>query len=307
MTASRAPQTPPRRPPTLPSRPHLFFSRLFLLPVRGLSALRSPPLLGFRFSPFPLPLLLLFVHPFRWAEPLLRLYRPRKPPFPLPMYTIPLSQAVYCANPDAVDSCYKLCPAADVVSIGVRVGSYLQASSLPPLHPSFPSPRFPSSRPVLEVPNSPLSDTGHRLLRAGSLRARRGRGAFLFFLQFPLFEAANLSRCRLNRCGCHFPSLSPFLQLVVSSSTSFVPFLPFHPSFLPFILPVLSFSSSPTCHSPLLLSSDFSILQGTITLHHTVVVTLLSHLPYIATLAGNNSLTSCPYPPHVPLALQRPH
>lgn len=42
-------------------------------------------------------------------------------------YVIPLSQAVYCSNPDAVESCLKLCPAADVVSIGVRLGSYLQA------------------------------------------------------------------------------------------------------------------------------------------------------------------------------------
>lgn len=32
--------------------------------------------------------------------------------------------------------------------------------------------------------------------------------------------------------------------------------------------------------------------QGTITLHHTVIVALLSHLPYISTLAGMNSLTS---------------
>jgi hypothetical protein len=42
-------------------------------------------------------------------------------------YVVPLAQAVYCSNPDAVESCVKLCPAADVVSIGVRLGSYLQA------------------------------------------------------------------------------------------------------------------------------------------------------------------------------------
>ncbi|GAA6020134.1 hypothetical protein JCM11491_005538 [Sporobolomyces phaffii] len=40
---------------------------------------------------------------------------------------VPLPQAVYCANPDAVASCWKLCPAADTVSIGVRLGCYLQA------------------------------------------------------------------------------------------------------------------------------------------------------------------------------------
>lgn len=38
-----------------------------------------------------------------------------------------------------------------------------------------------------------------------------------------------------------------------------------------------------------------------ITMHHTIVVILLSHLPYIATLSGLNSLTSCvfllPKPP----------
>ncbi|GAA5819983.1 hypothetical protein JCM10212_005636 [Sporobolomyces blumeae] len=40
---------------------------------------------------------------------------------------VPLAQAVYCSNPDAVDHCWKLCPAADTVSIGVRLGAYLQA------------------------------------------------------------------------------------------------------------------------------------------------------------------------------------
>lgn len=40
---------------------------------------------------------------------------------------IPLPQAVYCANPDAVASCWKLCPAIDTVSIGVRLGCYVQA------------------------------------------------------------------------------------------------------------------------------------------------------------------------------------
>lgn len=33
--------------------------------------------------------------------------------------------------------------------------------------------------------------------------------------------------------------------------------------------------------------------QGSVTLHHTVIITLLSHLPYISTLAGMNTLTSC--------------
>lgn len=42
---------------------------------------------------------------------------------------IPLDRAAYCANPDAVAECIKLCPAAEVVSIGVRVGTYLQVLS----------------------------------------------------------------------------------------------------------------------------------------------------------------------------------
>lgn len=33
--------------------------------------------------------------------------------------------------------------------------------------------------------------------------------------------------------------------------------------------------------------------QGHVTLHHTVIITLLSHLPYISTLAGMNTLTTC--------------
>ena len=43
--------------------------------------------------------------------------------------TIPLDRAFYCANPDAVYECIKMCPAAEVVSIGVRVGTYLQCSA----------------------------------------------------------------------------------------------------------------------------------------------------------------------------------
>ena len=42
---------------------------------------------------------------------------------------IPLDRAVYCANPDAVYECIKMCPAAEVVSIGVRVGTYLQCGA----------------------------------------------------------------------------------------------------------------------------------------------------------------------------------
>ncbi|BGP22276.1 hypothetical protein Rt10032_c07g3248 [Rhodotorula toruloides] len=112
-------------------------------------------------------------------------------------YVIPLSQAVYCSNPDAVESCLKLCPAADVVSIGVRLGSYLQA---------------------------------------------------LAYFALVLFAP--------DEGGAE----SMWLGLSVS------------------------FSFLMACYVQLFL--------GTITLHHTVVVILLSHLPYIATLAGMNSLTT---------------
>jgi len=44
-------------------------------------------------------------------------------------HIIPLERAVYCANPDAVETCLRICAAPDQVSIGVRVGSYLQAVS----------------------------------------------------------------------------------------------------------------------------------------------------------------------------------
>ncbi|BGP53386.1 hypothetical protein JCM8202v2_000945 [Rhodotorula sphaerocarpa] len=110
---------------------------------------------------------------------------------------IPLDRAVYCANPDAVAECIKLCPAAEVVSIGVRVGTYLQVLSY-----------------------------------------------FLLVLVAPDEGGAE----------------SMWLGLSVS------------------------FSFLAACYVQLYL--------GTITLHHTVVVALLSHLPYISTLAGMNSLTS---------------
>ncbi|BGP29477.1 hypothetical protein JCM10296v2_001216 [Rhodotorula toruloides] len=110
---------------------------------------------------------------------------------------IPLSQAVYCSNPDAVESCLKLCPAADVVSIGVRLGSYLQA---------------------------------------------------LAYFALVLFAP--------DEGGAE----SMWLGLSVS------------------------FSFLMACYVQLFL--------GTITLHHTVAVILLSQLPYIATLAGMNSLTT---------------
>ncbi|GJN87981.1 hypothetical protein Rhopal_000936-T1 [Rhodotorula paludigena] len=45
------------------------------------------------------------------------------------VYIVPLDKAVYCANPDAVEACVKICAAADQVSIGVRLGSYIQAFS----------------------------------------------------------------------------------------------------------------------------------------------------------------------------------
>ncbi|BGP13365.1 hypothetical protein JCM10213_005791 [Rhodosporidiobolus nylandii] len=113
------------------------------------------------------------------------------------LYTIPIAQAVYCANPDAIAECIKLCPAADVVSIGVRLGCYLQAVAYFAL--------------VLFAPDEGGAE-------------------------------------------------SMWLGLSVS------------------------FSFLAACYIQMFL--------GTITLHHVVVVTLLSHLPYIATLAGMNSLTS---------------
>ncbi|GAA5865828.1 hypothetical protein JCM3774_003111 [Rhodotorula dairenensis] len=111
--------------------------------------------------------------------------------------TIPLDRAVYCANPDAVAACIKLCPAAEVVSIGVRVGTYLQC------------------------------------------------GAYFILVLFAPDEGG---------------AESMWLGLSVS------------------------FSFLAACYVQLYL--------GTITLHHTVIVALLSHLPYISTLAGMNSLTS---------------
>jgi hypothetical protein len=42
------------------------------------------------------------------------------------MFTIPLEQATYCANPDLVDGCIKICSAADVSAIGTS--SYHTAS-----------------------------------------------------------------------------------------------------------------------------------------------------------------------------------
>ncbi|GAA5973626.1 hypothetical protein JCM11641_005049, partial [Rhodosporidiobolus odoratus] len=113
------------------------------------------------------------------------------------LYTIPIERAVYCADPDAVATCIKICAAADVVSIGVRVGSYLQAIAYFAL--------------VLFAPDEGGAE-------------------------------------------------SMWLGLSVS------------------------FSFLAACYIQMFL--------GTITLHHVVVVNLLSHLPYIATLAGMNSLTS---------------
>ncbi|GAA5970851.1 hypothetical protein JCM8115_007018, partial [Rhodotorula mucilaginosa] len=110
---------------------------------------------------------------------------------------IPLDRAVYCANPDAVYECIKMCPAAEVVSIGVRVGTYLQC------------------------------------------------GAYFILVLFAPDEGG---------------AESMWLGLSVS------------------------FSFLAACYVQLYL--------GTITLHHTVIVALLSHLPYISTLAGMNSLTS---------------
>ncbi|GAA5979402.1 hypothetical protein JCM10908_002910 [Rhodotorula pacifica] len=111
--------------------------------------------------------------------------------------SIPLDRAIYCASPDAVAECIKLCPAAEVVSIGVRIGTYLQC------------------------------------------------GAYFVLVLFAPDEGG---------------AESMWLGLSVS------------------------FSFLAACYVQLYL--------GTITLHHTVIVALLSHLPYISTLAGMNSLTS---------------
>ncbi|GAA5940551.1 hypothetical protein JCM1841_001267 [Sporobolomyces salmonicolor] len=112
-------------------------------------------------------------------------------------HVVPLAQAVYCANPDAVSFCIKLCAAPDVCSIGVRLGSYLRAVCFFAL--------------VIVAPDEGGAD-------------------------------------------------SMWLGLSVS------------------------FSFIVTCYIQLII--------GTITMLQTVVVTLLSHLPYVATLAGMNSLTS---------------
>ncbi|GAA6047754.1 hypothetical protein JCM3770_001761 [Rhodotorula araucariae] len=112
-------------------------------------------------------------------------------------HVIPLERAVYCANPDAVESCIKICAAADQVSIGVRLGSYIQAVSY-----------------------------------------------FVLVLVAPDEGGAE----------------SMWLGLSIS------------------------FSFLAACYIQLYL--------GSVTLHHTVIITLLSHLPYISTLAGMNTLTS---------------
>ncbi|BGP45413.1 hypothetical protein JCM10450v2_001231 [Rhodotorula kratochvilovae] len=112
-------------------------------------------------------------------------------------HVIPLERAVYCANPDAVATCIKICAAADQVSIGVRLGSYLQAVSY-----------------------------------------------FILVLVAPDEGGAE----------------SMWLGLSIS------------------------FSFLAACYIQLYL--------GSVTLHHTVIITLLSHLPYISTLAGMNTLTS---------------
>ncbi|GAA5908725.1 uncharacterized protein JCM6883_004152 [Sporobolomyces salmoneus] len=110
---------------------------------------------------------------------------------------IPLPQAVYCSNPDAVQSCWKLCPAADTVSIGVRLGCYLQAIAF-----------------------------------------------FVLCLVAPDEGGAES------------------LWLGLSVSFCFV------------------------------ASNYIMLWLHMITMHHTIIVILLSHLPYIATLSGLNSLTS---------------
>ncbi|GAA5842957.1 hypothetical protein JCM3766R1_005713, partial [Sporobolomyces carnicolor] len=110
---------------------------------------------------------------------------------------IPLPQAVYCANPDAVASCWKLCPAIDTVSIGVRLGCYVQAIAFFVL--------------VLVAPDEGGAES---------------------------------------------------LWLGLSVSFCFV------------------------------ATNYIMLWLHMITMHHTIVVILLSHLPYIATLSGLNSLTS---------------
>jgi len=37
---------------------------------------------------------------------------------PAAMFTVPIAQATYCANPDLVEGCIKICAAADVSAIG---------------------------------------------------------------------------------------------------------------------------------------------------------------------------------------------
>ncbi|GAA6043037.1 hypothetical protein JCM8097_005126 [Rhodosporidiobolus ruineniae] len=113
------------------------------------------------------------------------------------LYTKPIAEAVYCADPDAVAACIKLCAAPDVVSIGVRVGSYLQAVAYFAL--------------VLFAPDEGGAES---------------------------------------------------MWLGLSVSFSF------------------------------LAAGYLQMYLGTITLHHIICVMLLSHLPYVSTLAGMNSLTS---------------
>ncbi|ORY90914.1 hypothetical protein BCR35DRAFT_328668 [Leucosporidium creatinivorum] len=113
------------------------------------------------------------------------------------MFTTPIAQATYCANPDLVEECIKICAAADVSAIGLRLGSYLQAIAFFVL--------------VLVAPDE------------GGAEA---------------------------------------LWLSLSVSYAFI------------------------------LTNYVQLYLGSITLHHTIVVITLSTLPYIATLAGMNSLTS---------------
>ncbi|GAA5905850.1 hypothetical protein JCM8208_003355 [Rhodotorula glutinis] len=112
-------------------------------------------------------------------------------------HIIPLERAVYCANPDAVETCLRICAAPDQVSIGVRVGSYLQAVSY-----------------------------------------------FVLVLVAPDEGGAE----------------SVWLGLSISFS--------------------------------FLFALIMQLVYGSVTLHHAVIITLLSHLPYISTLSGMNTLTS---------------
>ncbi|GAA5841499.1 hypothetical protein JCM9279_000672 [Rhodotorula babjevae] len=112
-------------------------------------------------------------------------------------HIIPLERAVYCANPDAVKTCLRICAAPDQVSIGVRVGSYLQAISY-----------------------------------------------FVLVLVAPDEGGAE----------------SVWLGLSISFS--------------------------------FLFALIMQLVYGSVTLHHAVIITLLSHLPFIATLSGMNTLTS---------------